>query len=132
MTDTSRPPLPDPSGLEDRLSPVDLPGDAPGEGAPLRWTVTIVAVATLFLFLFNATAIRAWASELAPSPWTEPAIAFADWWYETASGLGLTVPVETMHGWWEHARGGEAEAAPPPEDTPVRQPRPGERGPGTT
>lgn len=138
MTDTTRPPLPDPTGLEDRLSPVDIPGDAPDEGAP-RWTVQIVALATALLFLLNATAIRAWANELAPSAWTEPVIAAADAWHGFASGLGLAAPVETMHGWWEGARaarfgGGEA-AAPPPdveEEPAQRQPRPGERALPTT
>lgn len=139
MTDpATRPPLPDPAGIERTLSPVDLPNDPVGEGAPVRWTVQIVTVATALLFLLNATAIRAWASELRPGPWTDPVIAAADAWYDTAAGLGLTLPVETMHSWWQQvqeARFGDDTAEPgaPRPGEPARpQPRPGEARPSTT
>jgi hypothetical protein len=85
-------------------SPVDLPGDVPEGGASLRWCVQIVAMVAALLAVLNTTAIRSWASELAPGPVTEPVIAAADRLYEAASGLRLTAPVETMHGWWEGAR----------------------------
>ena len=131
---TSKPPLPDPAGLEDTLSPVDLPDDAPGEGAPLRWTSTIVAVAAAFLFLFNAGAVRGWASDLPPDRYA-PVIAAADAWHGLTGRLGLTWPVETMRGWWQAAQaagsgeGAEQEGEPQP-DRP--QPRPGEGGPPST
>jgi hypothetical protein len=119
------------------MSPVDLPGDPVGEGAPVRWTVQIVAVASALLFLLNATSVRSWASELRPGPWTDPVIAAADAWYETTAAIGLSAPVETLHGWWQQVQaarfGGEAAPAPQVPDEPVRpQPRPGEAGPPTT
>ena len=136
MTDPTRPPLPDPAGLEPTMSPVDLPGDAPGEDRPLRWTATIVAVATLFLLFFNAGAIRSWANELRPGPTTEPVIAAADAWHGVTAAIGLARPVETMRGWWEAAKaarfGGQDAAVPEPEAPATRQPRPGERGPTTS
>ncbi|HZF95858.1 MAG TPA: hypothetical protein VEZ20_13420 [Allosphingosinicella sp.] len=107
-------------------SPVDLPGDAP-EGTSLRWCVQIVAVMAALLAILNTTAIRSWASELAPGPVTEPVIAAADRLYEAASGLRLTDPVETMHGWWQGARAvrfaSRKEKAPaPPEGAPAPEP----------
>jgi hypothetical protein len=134
---TSKPPLPDPSGLERTLSPVDLPGDAVGEGAPIRWTVQIVAVASALLFLLNATSIRSWASELRPGPWTDPVISAADAWYETTASVGLAAPVETVHGWWQKVQAarfsGQSAPAEPQREEPARpQPRPGEAGPTTT
>jgi hypothetical protein len=132
---TRKPPLPDPSGLERTMSPVDLPGDPVGEEAPVKWTAQIVAVASALLFLLNATSIRAWASELRPGPWTDPVIAAADAWYDTAARVGLTAPVETMHGWWQsvqEARFGRDAARQEPEEPARPQPRPGEAGPPTT
>ena len=111
------------------LSPVDLPDDRTEEGAALRWCVTIVAVGAAVLALLNTSAVRAWASELAPGPATEPVIAAADAWYEAAAGLGLTAPVETMHGWWEGARSARFRKKAPahPDGAPAPEPRPGKR-----
>lgn len=112
------------SERETCLSPVDLPGDNAGEGAALGWTVRIVAAACLLLASLNAAAIRSWASELAPGPATEPAIAAADAWHGQAEALGLTAPVATLHGWWEAARAVRKETAPaPPEGAPAPEPR---------
>jgi hypothetical protein len=86
------------------LSPVDLPGDLPDVGRPLRWTAGIVATASLVLLLFNAGAIRGWADELPPAPLTEPAIAAAEAWHGLTSQIGLAAPVETMRGWWREAQ----------------------------
>ena len=123
-----RPPLPDPSGREATLSPVYLPQDAPDSGA-LRWTASAIALASAFLLLFNAGAIRGWANELAPGPMTEPMIAAADAWHGLTERLGLDAPIETMRGWWRAAQGsadkGGRQEAPPAGS----QPRPGERGP---
>ncbi|HEY0011262.1 MAG TPA: hypothetical protein VGB79_00245 [Allosphingosinicella sp.] len=98
-------------------SPVDLPGDV-SEGTSLRWCVQIVALIAALLAILNTTAIRSWASELAPGPLTEPVIAAADRLYAAASGLRLTTPVETMHGWWEGARA--VRFAPRKEKAPAR------------
>jgi hypothetical protein len=84
------------------LSPVDFPFEAPMAG--LRWTSEIVATAALMLLLFNAGAVRGWASELPPGPLTEPAIAAADGWTAATEAVGLDRPVETMRGWWREAQ----------------------------
>ena len=108
-------------------SPVDLPGDAEEGNASLRWCVQIVAVVAALLAILNTTAIRSWASELAPDPMTEPVIAAADRLYDAASGLRLTAPVDTMRGWWEGARAvrfaSAKEKAPAlPEGAPAPEP----------
>jgi hypothetical protein len=108
-------------------SPVDLPGDPPEEGNSLRWCVEIVVAVAALLAVLNTPAIRGWASELAPGPVTEPVISAADRLYEAASGLRLTLPVETMHGWWEGARAvrfasGKEKAPAPPEGAPAPEP----------
>jgi len=85
-------------------SPVDLDDDAPAGGRPLLWTSRVVATAAAFLLLFNAGALRSWASELSPGPATDPVIAAADRWFAATHALGLDVPVETMRGWWQAAQ----------------------------
>ncbi|MEA3017641.1 MAG: hypothetical protein QOI38_2363 [Sphingomonadales bacterium] len=85
-------------------SPVDLDDDGAIGGPPLPWTSRIVATAALFLLLFNAGAVRSWASELPPGPATDPLIAAADRWFAATHALGLDLPVETMRGWWQAAQ----------------------------
>lgn len=101
MTAPFRPPPPA-TLVETAHSPVDFPLEAAMAG--LRWTSEIVATATLVLLLFNAGAVRGWASELAPGPLTEPAIAGADRWHAATEAAGLSGPVETMRGWWREAQ----------------------------
>ncbi|MEA3041591.1 MAG: hypothetical protein QOC65_1080 [Sphingomonadales bacterium] len=85
-------------------SPVDLEDDdAIGRG-PLLWTSRIVATASFFLLLFNAGAVRSWASELPPGPASDPLIAAADRWFAASHAVGLDAPVETMRGWWQAAQ----------------------------
>ena len=123
MTDAApkTPPLPDPSGLEDTLSPIDLPGEA-GEGKGLRWTTIVVVAATLTLMPLNATALRGWAYELEPTPLNAWIVSLAEGWYDLMSSFGATAPVETMHGWWQGLQalefGGAAveTETPPPEE----------------
>ena len=104
MTAPFKPPQPDRSAVAASLSPVDLPGDVPGMGRPLRWSSDVVATASLVLVLFNAGAVRGWADELPAGPLAEPLIAGADAWHRTTSRLGLAAPVETMRGWWREAQ----------------------------
>ncbi|HEX8527308.1 hypothetical protein [Allosphingosinicella sp.] len=99
-----KPPLPDPSGLEHSLSPVDLPGETAGERGGLGWTTTAIAVASLVLLALNATAIRGWAYELPPGPVAAPVVDAAERWYDLTAALGLNLPVDTMRGWWEGAQ----------------------------
>jgi hypothetical protein len=113
--DPAEAPLPQPEGLAHSSSPVDLP--PPDEPLPhgLRWTSIVIAVATILLALLNATAIRAWAYQLPDNPVAERIVAGAEGWYGFTASLGLNVPVETMHGWWQSAEavrlGGEEPAA---------------------
>ena len=85
-------------------SPVDLDDGAQSAGRALPWTGRVVATAALFLLLFNAGALRSWASDLPPGPGTEPVVAAADRWHAATAALGLDVPVETMRSWWQAAQ----------------------------
>ncbi|HEV2818854.1 MAG TPA: hypothetical protein VGW40_16725 [Allosphingosinicella sp.] len=101
---TKEAPLPGPTGLEDTLSPVDLPEPPRPLPRPLRWTSEAIAAATLFLALFNAHAIRGWTYDLPPSAASERVIAAAEGWYAASAALGLDRPVEAMRGWWQSAK----------------------------
>ena len=118
-------PLPGMRGLEDTLSPVDLP-PMEEERHPLRWTTVSIATATAFLALFNATALQGWAFGLEPSAATRPVVDAADNWYQQTAKLNLQVSVETLHGWWialtEADWPGQGEASP--EDTEDLAPPP--------
>jgi hypothetical protein len=98
------PQIPAVTGAVHVPSPVDLDDDAAAGGRPLLWTSRVVATASLFLLLFNAGALRSWASDLPPGPATDPVVAAADRWHAATSMLGLDVPVETMRGWWQAAQ----------------------------
>ena len=52
-------------------SPVDIPPDAIDRENARDWTSIAIAVAALFLLVFNAHAIGGWFDELTPSPVTE-------------------------------------------------------------
>jgi len=97
-------PLPGPKGLEDTLSPVDLPAPPAPLPHALRWASTAIAAATLFLALFNAHALRGWAYDLPPSAVGERVIGAAESWHNATATLGLNRPVETMRGWWQSAK----------------------------
>lgn len=101
---TKEAPLPGPAGLEDTLSPVDLPPPPAPLPNPLRWASEAIAAATLFLALFNAHAIRGWTYDLPPGAASERAIGAAEGWYDSTAALGLNRPVETMRGWWQSAK----------------------------
>ena len=94
---------PNPFALADSLSPVDLPEplDSPHS---LLWTTIVIAVAALLLALLNAHAIRGWAWQLPPGPWSERTVAAAEGWYDAVGRIGLNRPVETMHGQWQGLR----------------------------
>jgi len=85
-------------------SPVDLEEDDAVAGRPLLWTSRIIGTASLFLLLFNAGAVRSWASALPPGPAADPVIAAADRWFAATHALGLDAPVEAMRGWWQAAQ----------------------------
>jgi len=100
-TEPERAPLPDPTGLAHTSSPVDLP--EPAEPLPhdgLKWTSTIIGVATLVLLVFNAHTLRGWAYELAPTETTAKVVTLSESWYDTTARLSLNRPVESLHHWW--------------------------------
>jgi hypothetical protein len=104
QTEPAKAPLPDPEGLAQTLSPVDLPEPAEPLPDPLRWMVTVIAVAGLFLALFNAGSIRSWAYELKPTPVNERVVIAAESWFDMVNGVGLEAPVSTMRGWWKQVQ----------------------------
>lgn len=104
QTEPAKAPLPDPAGLAHSLSPVDLPEPAEPLVNPLRWTVTVMATAGLFLALFNAEAIRGWAYAMEPTPVTEPVMVRAEQWYDATATVGLQHPASIMRGWWKAAQ----------------------------
>ncbi|MEA3029909.1 MAG: hypothetical protein QOJ53_2019 [Sphingomonadales bacterium] len=87
--------------LADTLSPVDLPDPPAPLPHPLRWTTTVIAVATLLLALLNAPAIRGWSYQLTPNAYSARIVTAAETWYDAADRIGFNRPVETMHGWWQ-------------------------------
>ncbi|RED16535.1 hypothetical protein [Parasphingopyxis lamellibrachiae] len=84
----------------DMTSPVDLPPPDGEEPHPLLWASTAIVVATGFLLLFNASALRGWAFELEPSSQNERVVAVADGWYQKTEILYLDRPVAAMSSWW--------------------------------
>lgn len=96
-----REPLPDALGLTHTTSPVDLPEPAvplPHDG--LKWTTTVIAVATAFLLIFNAHALRGWAYELSPTDTTAKVVSASESWYDLTTKAWLNRPVEALHHWW--------------------------------
>lgn len=103
-TEPAKAPLPDVEGLARTLSPVDLPEPATPLPDPLRWTVTVMAVAGLFLALLNAHSIRGWAYELKPTPFNQRIIRAAEGWYDLTAAVGLAAPAAQLRGWWGTAK----------------------------
>lgn len=124
MTDTDKllaepaekAPLPGPKAGMDMTSPVDLPAIEGEEGSGLLWASIAIAVATGFLLLFNASALRGWAFELEPGPWSERIVALADDWYQRTESLYLDRPVAAMSGWWDAIKALEFGSGEGPDD----------------
>jgi len=116
-TEPERAPLPDPTGLAHTSSPVDLPEPVvplPHDG--LKWASTIIAVATLFLLVFNAPTLRGWAYELRPTETSAKVVTASETWYDATARLGLNRPVESLHKAWRgvmNLRFAGQEPAPP-------------------
>ena len=116
-------------------SPVDLPLPEEEEQQPLLWTSIAIAVATGFLLLFNASAIRSWAFDLEPGPQSEQIVMLADGWYKRTEIFYLDRPVATMSGWWNAIRAlefGTEEAARETEELIDDAPSPGVSDPAPT
>lgn len=100
---------------EHHPSPVDLPGEPNYEGHPLAWTTGAIAVAALFLALFNATSIRSWAVELPPTAINMQVVAAAEQWEGITEAIGIAAPRAFLHARWKDLQalrfGGQGEAA---------------------
>ena len=84
-------------------SPVDL-ADAPGTAAPLRWTATGLAVASLFLLATNSIALKSWVVEQTPGPWQSRAAVLATDWHARMTALGLSAPRAALNRLWLNAQ----------------------------
>jgi hypothetical protein len=88
---------------DDMASPVDLPGaeeDGPGS---LGWTSGVIAIATAFLFLFNANALHGWAAELPPNALNARIVLAAGQWEALTDRIGLGAPRAWLHARWKAA-----------------------------
>jgi hypothetical protein len=87
----------------------------------LAWTSTVIAVAAIFLLVFNATALHSWASSLKPSDATVELAAVAGGWEDATARLGLTAPRAFVHDVWAKQRAltwGQNNGAPGSADPP--------------
>jgi hypothetical protein len=82
----------------------DDPDDAIARTRALRWTSTVIATATLFLFVFNATALKNWAASLTPNDITVAAGNLAGGWQAMTAQFGLTAPRAIVHDAWANGR----------------------------
>lgn len=86
---------------EHHPSPVNLPGEPDFHGRPLAWTSIAIAVATLFLALFNATSIRSWAVDLPPTAINVRIAEAAEQWEGTTEAIGIAAPRAWLHARWK-------------------------------
>jgi hypothetical protein len=82
----------------------DDPDDRIARARALRWTSTVIATAALFLFLFNAAALKNWAASLTPNDVTVAAESLAAEWQTMTARVGLTAPRTVVHDAWANGR----------------------------
>lgn len=76
-------------------------GRAPAAVAPaLGWTATVLAVAALFLLVFNAHALSSWLGDKEPTPVVLETRAAADHWTAATAALRLDRPHALIHELW--------------------------------
>jgi hypothetical protein len=92
---------PNPFGLAYSQSPVDIPEPLGTPPNGLRWTATVILVATMTLGLLNAHAMRGWAYQLPANAVSTRAIAAAEGWYDAVDRIRLNTPVESMRVRWQ-------------------------------
>jgi hypothetical protein len=85
-------------------SPVDL-ADPPAtaKAAPLRWTATSLAVASLFLLATNSIALKSWIDEQTPGPLQSRAATLAGQWHGKMTMFGLAAPRAALNKLWLRA-----------------------------
>jgi hypothetical protein len=87
-------------------SPVDIGVDDEEEGIDvLAWLSSVIAIATLFLFLFNANALHGWAAELPPNAINARIVVAASEWEAFTDAAGLGAPRAWLHARWKAAEG---------------------------
>jgi hypothetical protein len=107
MTDS---PIPEPPDPNDRVA----------ARRALVWTSTAIAMATAFLFVFNAQSMKSWSASLTPTETTAKLVGLTAAWDDEMAKFGVTAPRDWMHGAWGGLRaktwGGAkpADAEPPP------------------
>lgn len=79
--------------------PTDLGDDAEPDG--LRWTATVIVLATGLLALLNAQALTGWAEELPPGPTSVKLVAAATAWEDTTAAVGLGTGHARMRKAWK-------------------------------
>jgi hypothetical protein len=75
----------------------------------------VIAVATLFLLLFNAHALRGWSYQLPPNDQSARVVTAAEAWDDFVGKAGFNRPVEAMHARWQAARDARFEGRPAPQ-----------------
>jgi hypothetical protein len=86
------------------IPPPDDPNDPIARARAVRWTSTVIASATFFLFVFNAAALKNWAASLNPTDITVAAGNLAADWQATTAKVGLTAPRTLVHDAWAKGR----------------------------
>jgi hypothetical protein len=85
-------------------SPIPEPADPTDRVAAARalaWSSMVIAVATAFLFLFNAASMRSWASSWPPSRASAELFGVTSAWEGETAKFGLTAPHAWMHDVWK-------------------------------
>ena len=113
----------DPSGLAHSLSPVDLPEPAVPLEHPLRWTSTVIGVATVTLALLNAHALRGWTYDLPPGAASARAVDAAETWHDATGRVGLDRPGAAVRERWQQMKALRFESQPSPADPSSRSAR---------
>ena len=108
MTDS---PIPEPADPNDRVA----------AARALAWTTTAIAMATAFLFVFNAASMKNWSASLTPTEVTARLVAVTSVWEDETAKFGLTAPRAWMHQAWGGLRD-KTFGGPKPADT---EPPPG-------
>jgi len=88
-------------------SPIPAPPDPDDPVArrrAVRWTSAVIATASLFLFVFNAGALKNWSASLKPNDVTVALAGVAADWEALIERAGLTTPRVFLHDAWAAAR----------------------------
>jgi hypothetical protein len=81
--------------------PVDLPDAPKDDDQGLRWTATVIGIATVLLLLTNAIAISSWGAEQPPSARMVRIVNAADGWHAFTDRTGLGAAREGLHQLWK-------------------------------